>query len=225
MIDNKFIAYCGLNCKKCEAYLATINNDDNLRKEVALKWSKMNGIEIKPDFINCEGCRQNGKKTPFCDSLCEIRKCAIKSNKLTCGKCTKLDSCEKIKMIISNNKEALKRLKTQDIKYLTFKNFEEIYAWFKENSLTQKEMFCEVKRGDPKKAGNKLPYIDAVNAALCFGWIDSTLRNIDGVLVQRFSPRSKSSHWTELNITRCKELNQKGLMSEQGKKACPINLD
>jgi len=114
--------------------------------------------------------------------------------------------------------------KVKQIKYLVFKDFDDIYHWFLKNSLNHKEMFCEVKRGDPKKAGKKLPYVDAVNAALCFGWIDSTLRNIGGVLVQRFSPRSKKSHWTELNIARCKSLYEQGLMQEAGIKACPIKL-
>ena len=49
---NKMIAYCGLNCEKCEARLATINNDNELRKEVADKWSKLNNIIITPEMIN-----------------------------------------------------------------------------------------------------------------------------------------------------------------------------
>ena len=36
------IAYCGLDCQKCEAHIATINNDDELRREVASKWSELN---------------------------------------------------------------------------------------------------------------------------------------------------------------------------------------
>lgn len=116
-------------------------------------------------------------------------------------------------------------IKKEDIKYLTFKDFLDIYNWFKNNHNVEKEMFCVVKRGDPNKANGVLSYYDAVNAALCFGWIDSTLRNINGVLVQRFSPRSKKSHWTELNISRCRELYKKGLMDESGIKACPSSLD
>lgn len=112
------------------------------------------------------------------------------------------------------------------INYLEFKSFEEIYSWFLSKSENEKEMFCVVKRGDPSKVPpGVLSYYDAVNAALCFGWIDSTLRNIDGVLVQRFSPRSKRSHWTELNINRCKELYNKGLMTKQGIEACPVPLE
>jgi len=108
-----------------------------------------------------------------------------------------------------------------EINFLEFKDFNDIYDWFKSNHLKAKEMFCVVKRGDPKNANGVLSYYDAVNAALCFGWIDSTLRNIDGRLVQRFSPRSKKSHWTELNIERCRILKEKGLMTEYGLKVCP----
>ena len=108
---DKMIAYCGLDCAKCEARIATINNDDNLREKVAELWSKLNGILITKDMINCEGCRMDGVKTPFCDSLCEIRKCAMNHNYETCGDCRELNSCKTIEMIIKHNDEAYNRLK------------------------------------------------------------------------------------------------------------------
>jgi len=113
----------------------------------------------------------------------------------------------------------------EQIKYYTFKSFKEIYNWLKENYETEREMFCAVTRCNPEKLQpGQLHYFDAVNAALCFGWIDSTLRNIDGVLVQRFSQRNDKSHWTELNIKRCRVLYKKGLMVERGIKACPVDI-
>ena len=105
-----FIAYCGLDCEKCEARLATINNDNELRKKVAEKWSKLNNITITPEMINCEGCRTDGKKTVFCDKLCAIRQCAINKKHETCGDCNKMKSCKKVAMVISNNVEALNNL-------------------------------------------------------------------------------------------------------------------
>ena len=107
---NKFIAYCGLDCSKCDAYQATINNDQELRIKTAQKWSELNHIEIKPEDINCMGCRMNGVKTVFCDKLCPIRLCAVKKNVNTCGQCQELKSCHKIKMIIDHNDEALDNL-------------------------------------------------------------------------------------------------------------------
>ena len=51
------IAYCGLNCSKCEAYIATQENDDQKREETAQIWSKLYMVEINPDQINCDGCK------------------------------------------------------------------------------------------------------------------------------------------------------------------------
>ena len=96
-----------------------------------------------------------------------------------------------------------------------------MYQWLLENSEKEKELFVKISRQKPEKCFDVLSYYDAVNAALCFGWIDSTLRNIDGNLIQRFSPRKKKSHWTNTNIDRCIKLNEQDLMREQGKKVCP----
>ena len=107
---NKMIAYCGLNCEKCEARLATINNDNELRKKVADKWSNLNNVTITPEMINCDGCRINGKKTVYCDKLCPIRQCALNKKHETCGDCVEIKNCKKVAMVIGNNAEALKNL-------------------------------------------------------------------------------------------------------------------
>lgn len=107
---NKFIAYCGLDCEKCEARIATANDDNALRAQVAKLWSELNGVEITPEMINCDGCRLDGRKTVFCESLCEIRQCALANRHETCGSCAGLRTCKKIAMITENNSEALKNL-------------------------------------------------------------------------------------------------------------------
>ena len=109
---NKFTAYCGLNCENCEARLATINNDDEQRKKVAELWTKLNGVTITFEMINCMGCRIDGIKTPYCESLCPIRKCAKNKGFETCGNCAKMKSCKKLSAITENNKEALHNLET-----------------------------------------------------------------------------------------------------------------
>ena len=108
---DKMIAYCGLDCSKCEAYIATQNDDDELRRKVAKKWSELNNVEITPEMINCDGCRIDGKKTPFCESMCPIRMCILGKGHETCGHCSEIEDCSKLKMIISTNKEALERLR------------------------------------------------------------------------------------------------------------------
>ena len=111
-IMDRLIACCGLDCGKCEARRATLEDDDALRGKVAKEWSELNGVEITPEMINCVGCRIEGAKTPFCDSLCPIRQCAMGRGVETCGSCKELDSCGKIRMIIDNNNEALSNLRS-----------------------------------------------------------------------------------------------------------------
>ena len=109
---NQYIACCGLDCETCEARLATVNNDDALRAKVAKLWSDLNGVEITSEMINCVGCRINGVKTPYCESLCPIRQCALGRGVETCGDCSEMESCEKLGAITEHNSDALKRLKT-----------------------------------------------------------------------------------------------------------------
>ncbi|MDE7349206.1 MAG: DUF3795 domain-containing protein [Clostridia bacterium] len=109
---NKLIAFCGLDCEKCEARMATLHNDNTLREKVANLWTQLNGVEITADMINCVGCRMDGVKTPFCNSLCPIRKCALGKSLNTCGDCSELKNCKTICRITSNNAEALTNLKT-----------------------------------------------------------------------------------------------------------------
>ena len=105
-----FIAYCGLDCEICEARLATVNDDVNLRVKVAKEWSELNGAEITPEMINCSGCRVPGIKTPYCDSLCPIKQCAISRRVETCGDCPEMKTCDKVAMVVANNADARRRL-------------------------------------------------------------------------------------------------------------------
>jgi uncharacterized protein YdeI (YjbR/CyaY-like superfamily) len=89
--------------------------------------------------------------------------------------------------------------------------------WLEWNHSSAKECYIVVNRSNK---GDSLHYIDAVEEALCFGWIDSTVRKIDGLgTIQRFSPRHKDSHFTELNKARCERLERLGLMTESGRVA------
>lgn len=105
------IAYCGLDCETCDAYLATIHDDQALREKTAKRWAELNHAPILPEHINCEGCRVDGMKTVYCDSLCGIRQCALKKGVTACGECQDLENCQTVGMILSNNPAALKNLK------------------------------------------------------------------------------------------------------------------
>ena len=53
---NQLIGCCGLDCKKCDARIATITNDNALRGKTAALWTKLNEVTITPEMINCTGC-------------------------------------------------------------------------------------------------------------------------------------------------------------------------
>ena len=93
-------------------------------------------------------------------------------------------------------------------------------AWLSENAATASECWVAVTRGRPVEA-DVFYYLDAVEEALCFGWIDSTLKPVDGRAMQRFSPRRKGSPWTELNKARVRRLERLGLMTDAGRAVLP----
>ena len=103
---NKMIAYCGLDCEKCDAYLATIRDDQALREKTAKAWAELNQAPILPEHINCLGCRADGVKTVFCDSLCQIRQCALNKGVETCGGCPEMEQCGTVGQIHAGAPEA-----------------------------------------------------------------------------------------------------------------------
>jgi uncharacterized protein YdeI (YjbR/CyaY-like superfamily) len=69
---------------------------------------------------------------------------------------------------------------------------------------------------------HSVSYLDFVEEALCFGWIDSTRKKMDDTqTAQRFSPRKKRSTWSELNKERVRRLDKLGFMTEAGNKVLP----
>ena len=109
----EFIAYCGLDCEKCEARIATVKDDDALRRKVARLWSELNPAEITPEMIHCTGCRLPGAKTPYSDSLCPVRKCARSRGRATCGGCPETTTCDKLRPVTENNPEARRNLESE----------------------------------------------------------------------------------------------------------------
>ena len=89
-----------------------------------------------------------------------------------------------------------------------------------EHAEQEMECWVEVHRGRPDD-DSVFWYLDAVEEALCFGWIDSTHRLIDGRRMQRFTPRKKNSPWTKLNKERVRRLERMGLMTDAGRRVLP----
>lgn len=105
----KFIAYCGLDCFACDAFIATKNNDDQLREKVAAEWRLAYNAPVTAADINCTGCCSEGKKTYYCSTLCEVRKCAQGKGVTYCSACQEFP-CSKLKEIFQHAPEARQNL-------------------------------------------------------------------------------------------------------------------
>ena len=95
------------------------------------------------------------------------------------------------------------------------KNRQEWRKWLEKNHNKKKVIWLIYY----KKHSNKprIPYNDAVEEAICFGWIDSTVNAIDkDSFMQRFSPRNPKSNWSELNKERARRMIKEGRMTKYG---------
>src|ERR1700704_3688827 len=96
-----------------------------------------------------------------------------------------------------------------------FKTPAEFRAWLVENHGTATEVDVVLHR---KASGNPtMTWSEAVDQALCFGWIDSVARRHDETSrVQRFTPRKPKSNWSAVNIAKVANLTTRGLMTPAG---------
>lgn len=107
---DRLIGCCGLDCEGCDSRIATITNDNALREKTAALWSKLNGVPIAPEMINCTGCRTDGAKTPFCDKLCPVHNCVREKSYDTCADCEQMDGCPTLGRISVNSPFVLENL-------------------------------------------------------------------------------------------------------------------
>jgi uncharacterized protein YdeI (YjbR/CyaY-like superfamily) len=87
--------------------------------------------------------------------------------------------------------------------------------WLEENHATARELWLGFYKKGAGRAG--LTYAEAVDEALCYGWIDGlTRRRDEAAYVQRFTPRRPGSNWSVVNIAKVEELRRQGRMQPAG---------
>ena len=87
-MNNRLIAYCGLVCSDCPAYIATQADDQATLERVASEWREMyNAPEINVDSIVCDGCVTDGGRKCGHWAECEIRVCAMERGVANCAHC------------------------------------------------------------------------------------------------------------------------------------------
>ena len=101
------------------------------------------------------------------------------------------------------------------LKQLHVTDREEWRAWLEKNHDVEKEIWLIYYKKHTGKP--RIPYDDAVEEAICYGWIDSTVKRLDDEkYMQKYTPRKAKSIWSELNKTRARKMIKAGRMTETG---------
>jgi uncharacterized protein YdeI (YjbR/CyaY-like superfamily) len=98
----------------------------------------------------------------------------------------------------------------------------ELRAWFASHHADADELLVGFHKKGAGRPGVTWP--EAVDQALCFGWIDGVRRGIDASCYQiRFTPRRERSNWSAVNIARMAELTEAGLVTEAGRRLAQLS--
>ena len=100
---------------------------------------------------------------------------------------------------------------------------EDFRTWLQENHAAKTEIWIvQYKKATGKPS---LPYVEAVEEAICFGWIDSFEKGMDAErFATRFSPRKPRSNWTETNKERARTMIAAGRMTDAGRAKLPPDV-
>ncbi|MGB5911033.1 MAG: DUF3795 domain-containing protein [Promethearchaeia archaeon] len=110
---SKIIAYCGLNCTDCPAYIATQTNDTNKLKEIAKKWSNEE-MQFKANDILCDGCHSDDRIFKWCKE-CDIKSCAREKGLENCAYCEDY-ICELLNIAFGKNIEPSAKQRLDEIR-------------------------------------------------------------------------------------------------------------
>jgi hypothetical protein len=110
MSGDEMIAYCGLACTECPAYIATKTDDLELRIKTAKGWSTKD-MKIDADDIICDGCLALDKQQNVFCSECKVRECGLERDVENCSFCDEY-ACEVLDNLWKtiNSQEAQEKL-------------------------------------------------------------------------------------------------------------------
>jgi hypothetical protein len=103
-MEPEMIAYCGLTCSSCPAFLATRANDEKKAAETAELWTRLYHTNVRVEDVWCDGCTVEGKKCAHCGE-CKIRACAREKGVASCAVCADY-ACEELEGLLSMVPEA-----------------------------------------------------------------------------------------------------------------------
>jgi uncharacterized protein YdeI (YjbR/CyaY-like superfamily) len=101
------------------------------------------------------------------------------------------------------------------VKPIYFSSPQEFYDWLEENHDTESEVYVGFFKSHTGKRA--MSWSEAVDQALCWGWIDTRTNSIDeDRYMQRFTPRKPGSNWSKINVEKVAKLKEAGLMRPAG---------
>ena len=112
----------------------------------------------------------------------------------------------------------------EKVENIVFEDRREWRRWLRVNHDEKTEIWLVLPKKSAGGDSYRVYYNQALEEALCYGWIDSRIKPLDATRsLVRFSPR-KSKNWSHYNITRALELIRKRKMTEAGLKVLPPNV-
>jgi uncharacterized protein YdeI (YjbR/CyaY-like superfamily) len=101
--------------------------------------------------------------------------------------------------------------------------------WLSKNHKSKKEIWLiqykKATASSPKGKKPSINYVDAVEEAICFGWIDGFEKGMDAErYATRFTPRRPKSNWTETNKERARKMIAEGKMTKAGRETLPPDV-
>jgi len=105
------VAFCGLDCSTCQAYLATQANDEAEKARIAATWRELyKAPGITAAYVTCDGCTNlQGRAGGHCLE-CDIRACGIAHGVANCAHCAGYDACAKMARFFGSVPAAKARL-------------------------------------------------------------------------------------------------------------------
>src|SRR3954468_20595305 len=110
------------------------------------------------------------------------------------------------------------------MKPIYFRSQAHFREWLEKHHATKTEQWIGFYKVKSKKKG--ITYEEALDEALCYGWIDGIVKSVDAdSYMHRFTPRKSTSHWSNVNVKRYGELERAGLVRAPGRAAWERRTD
>jgi uncharacterized protein YdeI (YjbR/CyaY-like superfamily) len=153
--------------------------------------------------------------------ICQANDAGVEINKLQKHFCYKYCFAYWWFRLLALNHRGMKIMQIGETIYVTTRD--NLRKWLIENHQTKKEIWLiRYKKATKKPSIN---YVEAVEEAICFGWIDNMEKGMDAErYATRFSPRKPKSNWTNTNKERARKMITEGRMSPAGKATLPPDV-